>query len=119
MQEIVNKERDAENNSTKKGLILYIYKNPLFSGCSNNGISSKCNKVVLIGDGIPGVFEVSEDAPAVKLVKRNICGKEYSHVEPVERGKSSWMSGGSLVYSCDSRFRDLSPYPLSLHDRQE
>lgn len=105
-----------------KGLRLEIYKDQPHHSCSNGGISSRCNTVTLVGDNIPKVFEVSEDAPAVKLVKRTIFGKEYLHIEPVEpvgKGKTGWMAGGSFVYSCDSRFRNLSPYPLSLHDRQE
>lgn len=104
-----------------KGLLVSILEDKRIGNCSNNGISSRCSQVVLVGEGIPEIFEPSEDAPAVKLVKRILfCTKEYIHCEPVEstrRGNVGYMAGGTFVYSSDSRFP--SDYPIPLHDRQE
>lgn len=105
-----------------KGMTVSIFINKQIGQSSNGGISSKCNKVTLIGEGIPEMYEPSENAPAVKLVKRNIYGSEYIHCEPVERpfaGCVGWMMGGSYVHCSDSRIREISPYPIPLHDRQE
>ena len=102
-----------------KGLIVGIYQSKEIGNCSNHGISSEAKTVTIIGSGIPEIFEPSDLAPAVKIVKRNIAG-EYLHAEPLE-GKNpksiGWMAGGSFIYSCDGRFP--SDYPIPLHDRQE
>lgn len=89
--------------------------------CSNHGISSRFNEILLLCD--EGNVEVTGDEPNLcKLVKRNLFGNEtYYHVEPVARPNGcGWMSGGCVVYTCDSRFRSMgNGYPLSLHDRCE
>ena len=104
-----------------KGLIVEIYKNPMFKGCSNGGISGKVESVTIVGDGIPEIFEASDDCPAVKIVRRNIFNGEYVHAEPIEEPTEvGWMAGGAFIYSSDSRFRQhINQYPISLHDRQE
>ena len=102
-----------------KVLPIEIYKHK--GDCSNGGISSRFNEVLLICE--EGYLEVDENNPPenlVKLVVRHLFGKEYKHIEPVAAPKGvGWMSGGTIVYSCDSRFRRMSEYPLSFHDRCE
>ena len=103
-----------------KGQHCGIFESKSIGNCSMDGISARCKSVTLIGDGIAGVFEPDADAPAVKLVYRNIFGKEYVHAEPVEdvrSGNVGWMAGGSFIYTSDGRFP--SQYPIALHDRQE
>lgn len=104
-----------------KALPISIYKDSRLGDCSNHGISSRYTEVLLICD--EGFINIDENNPPenlVKLVTRNLFGREYKHIEPVARPTGvGWMSGGSLVYSCDSRFRRMSEYPLCLHDRQE
>lgn len=104
-----------------KALPISIYKDSRFGDCSNNGISNRYREVLLICD--EGFINIDENNPPenlVKLVTRQLFGREYKHIEPVARPNGvGWMSGGSLVYSCDSRFRRMSEYPLCLHDRQE
>lgn len=103
-----------------KGLRAEIYK-PSRGDCSNSGISSKCSEVTIVGEGIPEIFEATDEAPAVKVVTRNLGGKygsDYKHLEPVEKPTGNgWMYGGTLVCVSDSRFP--SRYALKLHDRQE
>ncbi len=68
-----------------------------------------------------GPSEPTEDYPAVKLVRRELFGMKYIHAEPVNQpsGMNGPMFGGTFIYSCDSRFRDMCPYPIPLHDRFE
>ncbi len=66
-----------------KGLRLSILHDKRIGNCSNGGISSRCSEVTLVGPGIAEIFEATSDAPAVKIVSRNIGG-EYLHVEPIE-----------------------------------
>ena len=105
-----------------KGLTVNVYREFNRDGsvmdCTNDGISSKCHNITLCGEGLPEIFEADEEAPAFRLVKRNISGSEYLHVEPWERPiGSGWMFGGNLCKTSDSRFP--ARYALSIHDRQE
>ena len=103
-----------------KALPVDIYK---FNGedCSNGGISSRFESILLICDD--GFIDVDEnDLPEnlCKVVKRNLFGRDHYHVEPVAeppKGHTSYMYGGCIVNTSDSRFR--FDYPLKLHDRTE
>ena len=96
-----------------------VFKNPLYKGCANGGISERYDDVLLICED--GPLKVDLDNPPenlCKVVERNIGGRVYRHVEPVENPTGlGWMAGGTFVSSSDSRFP--GDYPLSLHDRQE
>jgi hypothetical protein len=102
-----------------KGLLVFVLRHADGTDCTNGGITSKVSKAILVGDGIPEIFTPNEDAPALRLVRRNIDG-EYLHAEPVE-GKDAkrvgWMTGGNFIYTSDARFP--SRQPISVHDRQE
>jgi len=102
-----------------KGLLVYIYRCNTFGDCTANGISSKQDRLILVGDGIPEIFD-GDETDTVKLIKRNICGREYLHVEPITikpDNSVSAMYGGNFIYSCDNRFP--SNYPIPIHDRYE
>ena len=104
-----------------KGMILGIYENKRIGNCSNNGVSSKYNEVLLVGDDVPEIFEAG-DMPVVKIVKRQIGGSEFIHAEPVDpapSGMIGYMMGGSFIHSSDSRVRRIAKYPIPLHDRAE
>lgn len=101
-------------------LSAYVFKNPVFSDCSNGGISEKYDKLLLVGKGVEGYIKVDLDNPPenlVCLVKRG----DYQFVEPIDgcsvNGDLWYMSGGSFCYTSDRRFP--SRYPLSIHDRHE
>lgn len=103
-------------------LPIHIFKHDN-SSCSNDGISERYNKVLLICED--GFIEVDENNPPenlVKVVTRNLWGEEYMHLEPYAKkpsGKVGYMFGGCYCASSDSRFREISKYPLPLHDRTE
>lgn len=106
-----------------KALPISVFKTNRFSDCTNGGITSRYDRLLLIcEEGYEEVDETNPPENLVKIVTRFICGREYKHIEPyasVESGNVGWMSGGNLAYSCDSRFSEMSDYPLSVHDRQE
>lgn len=105
----------------KTGIHCYIYRSDL-GECSLSGISSKTNTVTLIDPAVNiGPFAATEDAPAVRLVRRTFNGEVYVHAEPVIEKTPCFMAGGTFIYSCDSRFHETvgHSYPVSLHDRVE
>jgi len=103
----------------EKGLLVNIYKNPLFKSCSLGGVSNFHDEALLIMDEPTAqVFEESEDMPTLKVVRSVHFGKEYVHAEPVEPGRGRYAAGGSYIASGDSRFsRFVNRYPIALHDR--
>ena len=103
-----------------RALPLEIYKSN-FGDCSNGGISSRHKEILLIcPEGHVEVDEANPPENLCKLVTRDLGFTVYKHVEPVAKAKGvGYMAGGSLVYTCDSRFRRMSEYPLVLHDRTE
>lgn len=100
------------------GLIIEVYRPADQTDCTNNGISSEVNNLLLSGEDIPEIFTASEDCPPVRLVKRNLFGGEYLHIEPWERPTGAgWMYGGNIADTSDSR--KPWKYPVHIHDRQE
>lgn len=105
-----------------RGLIVNVFR-AAGRDCSNNGVSAKAERLLLVGEGVPEVFE-SVDEPIVYLDMRE--GWDHPALTPrivpfVEgEGKHS-MFGGNFAYSSDSRFQALSPHgqPLPIHDRYE
>lgn len=106
-----------------RALPLSIFEDKRIGNCSNNGISSRYNQVLLIHE--EGHVVIDEENPPenlVRLVKCKMFGKEYMHLEPykpVQSGCVGYMMGGTYASSCDSRFWRISNYPLPIHDRQE
>lgn len=101
-----------------KALSINVYKDGSGYDCTNGGISSKYKSLLLVCD--EGNIEIDENNLPENLVKIIVGYKGAIYIEPVARPSGvGWMAGGNIAYSCDSRFRRLSPYPLSIHDRQE
>jgi hypothetical protein len=105
-----------------KGILVSILRDARLGDCTNSGISGKVDRAILTGYGLPELFEPDNKTPELKLVKRQLFGKTYYHCEPVNDPDSNnigWMMGGNFVYSHDSRFNNLTGYPIPVHDRQE
>ena len=104
-----------------KALPISVYHTNRLGDCTNGGITSRYDTLLLICDD--GFIDIDEnDIPenTVRLVERFICGRIYKHLEPIARPVHlGWMDGGNIAYSSDSRFHDMSDYPLCVHDRQE
>ena len=105
--------------SELKALRISILEDKRIGNCSNHGISERFDEILLICD--EGYVDVKGDEENLcKVVRRNLFGREYLHVEPVKAPTGvGYMAGGTFVYSSDARFNRISEYPLSLHDRCE
>lgn len=126
----------------KKGMLVFVLRSADGSDCTNGGFSSRWSKFVLIGRGVPEIFEPSEDSPPLYLSKW--CGVDVACPEDLEAayprkprpgviaasdmiGKSTishlagWMVGGNYVNTCDSRMTELlgHSYPIPIYDRRE
>lgn len=99
-----------------KGLVVNVYRAKHFN-CTT-GVTSTHDTVLLVGKGIP---EVSESdgvfLPILKVVRRNIFGREHVHAEPIDEPNGNRMFGGNFIYTSDSRFPNQ--YPIPVHDRVE
>lgn len=122
-----------------KGLLLSVYRSPRIGDCTNGGISSGADQVVVVGlirggqfEPLPRrsqVFEPGDDAPAVVLVESRLPKQYGPHLEPAgERapGMVGPMSGGHYAGSSDSRWSELGDLfghsrlgLVSIHDRFE
>jgi hypothetical protein len=107
-----------------KGLMVNVLRAVEFPDCTMGGVTSKHSHLILIGEGIPEIFEAREDMPAVVLVKRELYSDRlgrrcaYFHAEPFLTHGVKWhMMGGNFITSCDSRFP--CDYPIPVHDRIE
>ncbi len=99
-----------------KALRIYVYKNDLFKGCSNNGISEKFDELLLVCED--GNVDIDENNIPENLVVIAEGFRGYKYIRPYKEPEHlGWMSGGSIAYSSDARFN--SQYPLKIHDRQE
>lgn len=104
-----------------KALPVYVFSNKSFGDSSNNGVSARFDKLLLIHE--EGFINIDEnDLPEnlVKIVSRNIQGNLYKHIEPFKKAtKVGYMFGGCYASTSDSRFSKISHYPLAIHDREE
>jgi hypothetical protein len=104
----------------QKGIRVEVLRRADKYDCTMDGVSSKYDKFVLIGEGIRNPDTLpSKDCPALVLIKREIMGSTYLHAEPLvqPKGKSGPMFGGNYINSCEARYP--SQYPIPIHDRFE
>lgn len=108
-----------------KGIHVYILRDSL-GDCTMNGVSSKVDAITLVDEKISGPCEVVEEEVYLVVVRRILFGSLYMHLEPRKNNKKmlpaghvGGMMGGNFAYSSDSRFREISAYPLPIHDRFE
>jgi hypothetical protein len=109
---------NQQGETTMKGLIIEIYHSKY--DATNGGVTATADEALLVGDGIPQIFDDDGTRPVLKVVERVFFGEVYRHLEPVEpvkRGNVGYMYGGNIGYTSDSRFP--GDYPLKIHDRQE
>jgi len=95
-----------------KGLIVDV----MGDDCTNHGVTSGKDRALLVGEGIPEIFE-ADDMPILKIVP-GYGSREYMAIPyDCDISKTYAMFGGHFIYSCDGRF----PYdhPIHVHDRFE
>ena len=104
-----------------RALPIQVYRSNNIGDCTNGGISSRYDTLLLVHP--QGFIPIDENNPPenlVEIVKRESFSGVYMHIKPVaEPDGIGWMAGGNYAHSSDSRFRDVSKYPLPIHDRQE
>lgn len=103
----------------KKAISANIFKHDNRS-FSNGGISERFNEVLIEHE--KGFIEFDETNPPenlVRVIKRDLFGKTYLHLEPFKTNGEWLMYGGCFCYSSDARFNEISENPLMLHDRVE
>lgn len=115
-----------------------VYKNASFnySDCSNGGASARWNDLYLCRDYVTDedVLEyckanncLNEVERFVQTETRFLFGREYKNIKLVFEGRQKirgmlgGMAGGNLLYTSDSRWKEITgcDYPLSIHDRYE
>lgn len=109
---------------SERFLSVLVYKSDSIGDCTNGGVSSTHDKLLIphpegyiTEDDIAVMRENGAKVAILDLEIKNVRG-EYRCLKP--RGETRWcMMGGNFAYSSDSRFRDLSAYPLPIHDRIE
>lgn len=107
-----------------KGLSIAIFSNPLYRKCANGGLSEFHDEALVIGEGIPEVFEAN-GLPVLKLVKGNLPG--LAKLVPAGMEGKWFMFGGNYAATSDSRFSKAvekitgAPFSgaLPIHDRVE
>lgn len=104
-----------------KCISINVYRDAQGYDCTNGGISSIYKDILIPHE--EGWISVDENNPPenlCKVVRRTLWGKEYLHIEPVKKATEiGYMFGGNYAASSDSRFHEISEYPLPIHDRQE
>lgn len=102
-----------------KALPILVYRTNRLGDCTNGGISSRFDRLLLVCDD--GFIDIDADNPPdnlVVVISRRFGNEEYKYIEPYAKPTHlGWMHGGNIAYTSDSRFP--SEYPLCVHDRQE
>lgn len=85
------------------GLLAFVYRTPDGVDCTNGGLSSRHERMVIIN--VDGPFEPTDDAPACWLVPGAFPGtvKVVVHDPNGERPPRGMM-GGNFLSTSDSRF---------------
>jgi hypothetical protein len=92
------------------GIIAEIFRNDMFKGCSNNGMSAHYTSVTVVN--VDGPFSPTEDRPAVMLVKGAFEGTikvvPAIHMrDGTYQEDRRWsMMGGTYIATSDGRFSD-------------
>ena len=102
-----------------KGMLVFVLRSAI-GDCTNGGVTSKQDKFILVGPGIPEIFEAAEGEVYLTFEKMEIGNKTYYHAKPSNANGKWIMAGGNFVYTSDSRMDIINGgHPISVHDRIE
>ena len=103
----------------KSYITVSVYRNAN-GDCSLGGVTSKDDTtlVVEVKDGNISEIYLEEYGYTVLEVKPSPIGSNHIAFKPANE-KRRGMFGGNFVWSSDSRFRELYPNPVPVHDRFE
>lgn len=115
-----------------KALPISVYRTPRLGDCTNHGISSKYDELLLAcPDGFIDIDPENVPENFVMVEMRHVFGTtiiptiypaEIKNGEVVKRGNKWWMMGGNYGATPDSRFSALigDMYgAVAIHDRYE
>ena len=107
------------NYEIESCLTAEVYRSSL-GDCTNNGISSYARELYIL-DTQKGPFEPDDIRQCVYIEKREVMGQEYVDCKPAYCRKRWYMAGGNILYTSDSRFKQITgiSYPIAIHDRYE
>lgn len=100
-----------------EALPVNVYKSG--SDATNNGLTSKHDRLLLVFDNVSSPFKTEPDEDYLVMVRKNIGTRIHIIAVPksiIDSGKHS-MFGGNFIYTSDSRFPNS--YPIPVHDRVE
>ena len=100
----------------KKGTLVKVIHCELDKITTANGISSKYDEFVLIGEGIPEEIESTNELPPLYLIKRVLWGENHDFICPSENNRIHlYMFGGNFAWMpSHPEFKSLK-----IHDRVE
>jgi hypothetical protein len=101
----------------KKGIYVTVYRSA-GADCTANGITSKVDRIMLVGEGIREQYKVSEDEPYLELVIRpHLDNYKHANVAGLQDDKKgTTMFGGNYVLvDCPVSGKFFLP----VHDRFE
>ncbi len=109
-----------------KGLLINVYRSDTGSSdCTNGGVSAKAKWLLLVGPGVPEIFEEAPDRPVVRF---KVGPMNTLRLVP-DATVGKWvMFGGNYGSSSDSRFGEAVRaqgvqndgfYPVPIFDRVE
>ena len=95
-----------------KGLPVYAYRD---AAPIKRCLSTHHDLFILVGDELPELFEADDFNPALFVMSKHLCsGEVFNYCTPDP--SKNLCSGGNFAYTCDSRFRELYPYPIPIFD---
>lgn len=112
-----------------QGLILNIYRNTL-GDCTAGGVSSKAVDALLVGPGVPQIFDPLLTRPVLRLHRTRYGVRlvpdiyvNYARDNDMTFSEAL-MFGGNFGWTSDSRFQRLIESlghqgPVPIHDRIE
>jgi hypothetical protein len=111
-----NEKKQPHKGETRGGLIVSVLRGEHES--TLNGLTSRFERFILIGEGVPEIFYPSEEMPPLYLNTKYDPPRAFT--TPDSLGAvfgNGGMFGGNFVYSSDSRFPHSGP--IKVLDRFE
>lgn len=106
-------------SNNPKGISVSVLKNAEIGDCTNNGLSSKVNSLIIVDPKVDAPFEVKDGEDYLVLQEG-----PYNTLRAVPKSlvdSGAWvMFGGNFAYTSDSRFSALNNgNPIKIFDRVE
>lgn len=102
-----------------KGILTHVLRSSL-GDCTNNGLSSKEDSIVLVGEGIREQWETENRKDYLVLEKVSFRGETILKAVPASLKDSGkmYMFGGNYCV-CSKSNGNITDHPIKIHDRVE